>query len=352
MQFMKKKALITGITGQDGSYLAELLRDKGYEVHGLVRRSSTFNRQNIAHIFTDDGASDSYLHYGDVSDINSLINTLEKVRPDEIYNLAAQSHVRVSFDVPYYTAQVDAIGMLSVLEAVRILGLKSKVYQASTSELYSGDEGEAPQSEATRFKPRSPYGVAKLYAFETARIYRESYGMYTVNGILFNHESPRRGYNFVSRKITQAAARISLGTQEVLHLGNLYAARDWGYAKEYVEAMWLMMQQDAPKDYVIATGETHTVKEFVEKVFGYAGIALKWSGEGVDEQAVDQNGVVRIKIDPVYYRANEVSYLRGDPSQAEKDLGWKAKTTFSDLARIMFEADLEREKKMATKTEQ
>ncbi len=336
-----KKALITGITGQDGSYLAELLLAKGYEVHGLVRRSSTFNRQNIEHLGRGkEGASIRNLHYGDMSDINSLISALEKVLPDEVYNLAAQSHVRASFEIPFYTAQVDAVGVLSLLEAARILKLPTKIYQASTSELFSGDRSEAPQNEQTHFRPRSPYGVAKLYAFEIARIYRESYGMFIVNGILFNHESPRRGYNFVSRKITQAAARVKLGQQETLYLGNLDAHRDWGYAKEYVEAMWLMLQQDAPKDYVVATGKTHSVREFVNVVFEHAGMPLTWRGQGLDEHAVDAAGVTRLAIDPVYFRPNEVSYLCGDPSLANRELGWKAQTAFEDLAKLMYQADL------------
>ncbi len=337
---MRKKALITGITGQDGSYLCEFLLEKGYEVHGLVRRSSTFNRQNIQHIFMNENMSDNHIHYGDMSDINSLINVLEKVQPDEIYNLAAQSHVRVSFDVPFYTAQTDAIGVLSLLEAVRILKLKSKIYQASTSELFSGDKEESPQNEKTRFRPRSPYGVAKLYGYEISRVYKESYDMFVVNGILFNHESPRRGYNFVSRKITKAVANIKTGKQEVLYLGNLDASRDWGYAKDYVEMMWLMLQQDKPKDYVIGTGEVHTVREFAEHVFRRAGMELTWSGSGIDEKGIDQNGVVRVLIDPVYFRPNEVSYLHCDPSLAATELGWTPKTKFKELADIMFDADL------------
>ena len=337
---MKKKALITGITGQDGSYLAEFLLEKGYEVHGLVRRSSTFNRHNIEHIFGRGGESTSLLHYGDMSDINSLINVLREVKPVEIYNLAAQSHVRVSFEIPYYTAQADAVGVLSLLEAVRILDLPARVYQASTSELYSGDEKEAPQSETTPFKPKSPYGVAKLYAFEITRVYRESYGMFAVNGILFNHESPRRSYNFVSRKITQAVVGIQRGTQETLSLGNLDAHRDWGYAKEYVEAMWLMLQEKEPRDFVIATGKTHSVRQFAEEVFAHAGMSLTWKGTGLEEKGIDQTGAVRVTIDPVYFRPNEVSYLCGDPSRAEKELGWKAKTSFEELALMMYHADL------------
>lgn len=338
---VKKRALITGITGQDGSYLAEFLLEKGYEVHGLVRRASTFNRHNIEHIFKAGKAPDSHLHYGDMTDINSLISVLRAVRPHEIYNLAAQSHVKVSFEIPYYTAQSDAIGVLSLLEAVRILDMPSKLYQASTSELYGGEEKEAPQNEKTTFKPRSPYGVAKLYAFEIARIYRESYGMFTVNGILFNHESPRRGYNFVSRKITHGAAEIKLGLRENISLGNLEAHRDWGYAKEYVEAMWKMLQQKEPKDLVIATGKTHSVREFVDVVFKHAGIPLRWQGKGLNEKGVDQQGVTRIVIDETYFRPNEVPYLCGDASRARKELGWRAKTSFEELAKLMYDADLE-----------
>jgi GDPmannose 4,6-dehydratase len=337
----KKKALITGITGQDGSYLAEFLLSKGYEVHGLVRRTATFNRINIEHLFNlKEGQSIPNLHYGDMSDINSLINVLEKIQPDEIYNLAAQSHVWVSFEIPFYTAQSDAIGVLSLLEAVRILKLKPKIYQASTSELFSGNRSEAPQSELTPFKPRSPYGVAKLYAYEIARVYKESYKMFIVNGILFNHESPRRGYNFVSRKITQAVAKIKNGAQEKLYLGNLDASRDWGYAKEYVEAMWLMLQQEEPKDFVIATGVTHTVREFAAAAFKHAGFELRWEGTGLNEKGIDQNGVVRVEIDPKYFRPNEVDYLCGNPIKALTELGWKAKTSFEDLAKIMYENDM------------
>ncbi len=346
-----KRALITGITGQDGSYLAELLLRKGYEVHGLVRRSSTFNKQNIQHLFdevatVEEGRSIPFLHYGDMTDINSLISVLRKVKPDEIYNLAAQSHVWVSFEIPYYTAQSDAVGVLSLLEAVRMLDFPTKLYQASTSELYSGNKDQAPQNEETPFKPRSPYGVAKLYAFEISRIYRESYNLFAVNGILFNHESPRRGYNFVSRKITQAVVNIQLGRQETLFLGNLDAYRDWGYAGEYVEAMWLMLQQDTPKDYVIATGKTHSVREFVLEVFKHAGMNLTWEGKDTDEKGIDEHGVVRVAIDPVYFRPNEVAYLCGDASRAEQELGWKARTTFEDLAKLMYHADLAAENKI------
>lgn len=336
----KKRALITGITGQDGSYLAEFLLEKGYEVHGLVRRASTFNRHNIEHLFKAGKAPDSHLHYGDMTDINSLISVLRSVRPHEIYNLAAQSHVKVSFEVPYYTAQSDAIGVLSLLEAVRILNIPTKIYQASTSELYGGEEKEAPQNERTPFKPRSPYGVAKLYAFEITRAYRESYGLFAVNGILFNHESPRRGYSFVSRKITHGAAEIKLGLRENILLGNLDAHRDWGYAKEYVEAMWMLLQQEKPKDLVIATGKTHSVREFVDVVFAHAGMPLTWKGKGLKEKGVDAHGVTRVAIDPVYFRPNEVSYLCGDPSRARKELNWKAKISFEELAELMYDADL------------
>lgn len=336
----KKRAFITGVTGQDGSYLAEFLLSKGYEVHGLVRRSSTFNRHNIEHIFNAKDSANSFLHYGDMSDLSSLLSILSIVKPDEIYNLAAQSHVKVSFEVPHYTAQSDALGVLSLLEAVRILKLPAKIYQASTSELFSGDKKEAPQNEDTRFSPRSPYGVAKLYGFEITRVYRESYNMFAVNGILFNHESPRRGYNFVSRKITRAVAEIALGRKEKIFLGNLEAHRDWGYAKEYVEAMWMMLQQKKPKDFVIATGKTHSVREFVELVFKHAGMPIQWKGKGLKETGVDANGVVRVAIDPVYFRPNEVSYLCGNPARAKKELGWKAKTSFEDLAKLMYDADL------------
>jgi GDPmannose 4,6-dehydratase len=338
----KKVALITGITGQDGSYLAEFLLEKGYEVHGLLRRSSTFNRQNISHIFETDEKREKYLHYGDMTDINSLVTVLRHCKPHEIYNLAAQSHVKVSFELPYYTAQADAVGVMSLLEAVRILDLPAKIYQASTSELYGGEEGEAPQNEKTPFKPRSPYGVAKLYAFNIARVYRESYNMFTVNGILFNHESPRRGTNFVSRKITKGVADIKKGKKDKLFLGNLNAHRDWGYAKEYVEAMWLMLQQEKPNDYVIATGETHSVREFTEEVFAYAGMPVRWEGKGLAERGVEiATGEVRVEIDENYFRPNEVEYLKGDPSRAHKELGWKAKTTFKELAHLMYDVDIE-----------
>jgi GDPmannose 4,6-dehydratase len=338
-----KTALITGITGQDGSYLAEILIKKGYDVHGVVRRSSTFNRQNIEHIFNTEGLRESNLHYGDMSDINSLMGIIRKVKPDEIYNLAAQSHVKVSFEIPYYTAQADAIGVLSLLEAVRLLGLSPKIYQASTSELYSGDRKEAPQSEKTPFRPRSPYGVAKLYACNIARVYRESYGMFVVNGILFNHESPRRGFNFVTRKIAIGVADIIRGKGDHLSLGNLDAARDWGYAPEYMEAAWCMLQQKKAEDFVIATGETHTVREFVEEAFRVANIKLKWKGRGAAEHGVDQKtGRVLVRVDADYFRPNEVPYLHGDASNARKKLHWRSKTKFKELVRIMVKAELAR----------
>jgi GDPmannose 4,6-dehydratase len=342
---MKKKAFITGLTGQDGSYLAELLLAKGYEVHGLVRRASTFNRHNIEHIFNTEHKRDASLHYGDMSDINSLMGVIRKVKPDEIYNLAAQSHVKVSFDIPYYTAQSDAIGVLSLLEAVRLLDLKPKIYQASTSELYSGDKKAAPQNEETPFKPRSPYGVAKLYGFEIARVYRESYNMHISNGILFNHESERRGFNFVSRKITRGIAEIVRGTSECLYLGNLDAARDWGYAPEYMEAAWKMLQQKKPDDYVIATGETHTVRQFAEEAFRHVNMTLKCEGKGLKERGVDmKSGKILVKVDPTYFRPNEVSYLRGDAAKAHRVLGWQPKIRFKELVRKMMDSDLQFDK--------
>ncbi len=337
-----KKAFITGITGQDGSYLAELLIEKGYEVHGLVRRTSTFNRHNIDHIFKTDAHRSRHLHYGDMADMNSLMSILRTVRPDEVYNLAAQSHVKISFEVPTYTAQADALGVLSLLEAARLLDLKkTKIYQASTSELFSGEKKHAPQNEQTPFRPRSPYGVAKLYGFEIARVYRESYGMFVVNGILFNHESPRRGLNFVTRKIMHAVAEIVAGKRDHISLGNLEAARDWGYAPEYMDAAWRMLQQKKPEDFVIATGETHTVRELVEEALRYVGITLRWKGKGRNEVGVDaKTGKVLIKIDPTHYRPNEVEHLHGDARYAHKVLGWKPKTTFKKLVDLMMEAEL------------
>lgn len=335
-----KKALITGITGQDGSYLAEFLMKKGYEVHGMVRRSSTFNRKNIEHLFNTREKYSHELHYGDMTDIDSILRILREVRPDEIYNLAAQSHVRVSFDIPFYTAQSDAIGVLNILEAVKNLDLKSKIYQASTSELFSGDPKEAPQNEKTHFKPKSPYGVAKLYGFEIARIYRESYGMFVVNGILFNHESPRRSDNFVTRKVTVGLNEIKAGKRDKILLGNLDAHRDWGYAPEYMEAAWKMLQQNKPEDFVISTGKTHTIRELIEEACKVLDIPIVWKGKGLNEKGIDKkNSKVIIEIDEGYFRPNEVNYLCGDSSKAQKILGWKPKTSFKELVRIMVEAD-------------
>ena len=349
----KKVALITGITGQDGSFLAEFLLEKGYEVHGILRRSSSFNTQRIEHLYLDEWIRDTKqsrlvnLHWGDMTDTSSLIRIISIVKPTEIYNLAAQSHVKVSFDVSEYTAQADAVGVLRLLEAVRICGLDKscRIYQASTSELY-GLVQEVPQKETTPFYPRSPYGVAKLYGFWIAKNYRESYGMYAVNGILFNHESERRGENFVTRKITIAASRISMGKQDKLYLGNLNALRDWGYAKDYVECMWLMLQQDKPEDYVIATGEYHTVREFCTLAFKEAGIELQWQGEGLDEKGIDKKtGRVLVEVDPKFFRPAEVEQLLGDPTKAKTNLGWNPrKTSFEDLVRIMVRSDLEKVK--------
>lgn len=337
-----KKALITGITGQDGSYLAELLLEKGYEVHGIVRRASTFNRGRIEHLFTDPHTTHLplTLHYGDLSDGNSLLRVLEIVKPDEIYNLAAQAHVGVSFDMPEYTGDVTGIGTVRLLEAVRSSGLKARIYQASSSELY-GKVAETPQKETTPFHPRSPYGCAKAYAYHIARNYRESYDMYVVNGILFNHESPRRGENFVTRKITLSIARILAGLQDCIYLGNLEARRDWGYAKEYVEGMWLMLQQKEPDDFVLATGKNHTVREFLEFCLKEAGIVFEKKGSGEKEVYVDtKTGKNIVMIDPAYYRPAEVDTLLGDPSKAEKILGWKPKTTLNELAKLMLDADM------------
>jgi len=340
-----KKALITGITGQDGSYLAEFLLKKGYKVYGIVRRTSTFNRHNIEHLFNVRKPNSTYLHYGDMTDIDSLLRIIKKVKPDEIYNLAAQSHVRVSFDIPFYTAQSDAIGVLNLLEAVKNLNIKCKIYQASTSELYSGDKKQAPQNEKTPFSPKSPYGVSKLYAFEIARIYRESYGMFIVNGIFFNHESPRRGENFVTRKISIGLSEIKSGKRRKIFLGNLNSKRDWGYAPEYMEAAWKMLQQKTPQDLVIATGETHSVREFVEEACKVLEIDISWKGKGVNEKGIDKKtGKTIIQIDPLYFRPNEVSYLCGDSSKARGILNWKPKCTFKDLVRIMVEADFKRVK--------
>ena len=347
---MAKVALITGVTGQDGSYLAELLIEKGYEVHGIIRRSSSFNTERIEHLYFDQWVRDMKqrralnLHYGDLTDSSSLIRIIQQIQPDEIYNLAAQSHVKVSFDVPEYTAEVDATGTLRLLEAVRILGLeqRTRIYQASTSELY-GLVQEIPQRETTPFYPRSPYGVAKLYGYWITKNYRESYGMFAVNGILFNHESERRGETFVTRKITLAAARIAQGMQDKLYLGNLDALRDWGYARDYVECMWLMLQHDQPEDFVIATGEQHSVREFTEKAFREAGIELRWEGSGIEERGIDQaTGRVLVEVDPQYFRPAEVETLLGDPSKAKQLLGWNPqKTSFDELVRLMVSHDMD-----------
>ena len=355
---MKKVALITGITGQDGSFLAELLIEKGYEVHGILRRSSSFNTGRIEHLYLDEWVRDMKqqrlvnLHYGDMTDSSSLIRIIQQVQPDEIYNLAAQSHVKVSFDVPEYTAEADAVGTLRMLEAVRILGLeeKTKIYQASTSELY-GKVQEVPQKETTPFYPRSPYGVAKQYGFWITKNYRESYDMFAVNGILFNHESERRGETFVTRKITLAAARIAQGFQDKLYLGNLDARRDWGYAKDYVECMWLILQHDIPEDFVIATGEMHTVREFATLAFKEVGVELCWEGEGVNEKGIDvKTGKVFVEIDPKYFRPCEVEQLLGDPTKAKTLLGWNpTKTSFSELVKIMVEHDIRFVKKLYLK---
>ena len=344
-----KTALITGITGQDGSFLAEFLLEKSYEVHGIIRRSSTFNTGRIEHLYLQEWVRDQKkkrainLHYGDMTDSSCLIRIIAEVQPDEIYNLAAQSHVKVSFDVPEYTAEADAVGTLRLLEAVRMLGMekKTRIYQASTSELF-GLVQEVPQKETTPFYPRSPYGVAKQYGFWITKNYREAYGMYAVNGILFNHESERRGETFVTRKITLAAAAIAKGKQDKLYLGNLSARRDWGYAKDYVECMWLILQHETPEDFVIATGEMHTVREFCTLAFHEAGIELEWQGEGVDEKGIEKStGRVLVEVDPKFFRPAEVEQLCGDPTKAKKLLGWNPrKTSFEQLVKIMVRHDL------------
>jgi GDPmannose 4,6-dehydratase len=341
---MIKKALITGITGQDGSYLSELLLEQGYEVHGIIRRASSFNTWRINHLYKDPHEANGFrLHYGDMTDSSNLIHLVQEIRPDEIYNLAAQSHVQVSFEVPLYTAETDALGVLRLLEAIHILKMesKTKLYQASTSEMF-GQVKETPQSETTPFNPRSPYGAAKVYAYWIIKNYREAYNMFACNGILFNHESPRRGQTFVTRKITMALAKIKLGLQNKLYLGNLEAKRDWGYAKEYVGAMYLMLQQDKPDDYVIATGETHSVREFVEAACKTLNVQLEWQGKGVKEKGVDRKtGKIIIEIDPNYFRPTEVDLLLGDITKAKKKLDWESKTKFEDLVKIMVEADLD-----------
>ncbi|HEY6010140.1 MAG TPA: GDP-mannose 4,6-dehydratase, partial [Nitrospirota bacterium] len=333
----------TGITGQDGSYLAELLLSKGYEVHGLKRRSSSFNTGRIDHIYRDPHESGVRLlmHYGDLNDASSLNRVLREIKPDEIYNLGAQSHVRVSFDIPEYTGDVVALGAVRILEAIRETGLNTKFYQASSSELF-GKVVETPQRETTPFHPRSPYACAKAYAYYITVNYRESYDLFACNGILFNHESPRRGETFVTRKITRAAARIKLGMQPCLYLGNLDAKRDWGYAGDYVELMWMMLQQPEPDDYVIATGETHSVREFAERSFARLGMELRWQGSGVHEKGIDaKTGKIVIEIDPKYFRPTEVDLLLGDPSKAKKKLGWEPKVTFEGLVNMMADADFE-----------
>lgn len=345
-----KTALITGINGQDGSYLAELLLEKGYQVHGIIRRSSTFNTERIEHLYIESLIKDLHskqkikLHYGDMTDSTNLIRLIQQIKPDEIYNLAAQSHVKVSFELPEYTAETDGIGTLRLLEAIRICGLeqKTKIYQASTSELY-GKVQEIPQTETTPFYPRSPYGVAKIYAFWITKNYRESYNIFAVNGILFNHESERRGETFVTRKITLAAARIKHGLQEKLYLGNLNSLRDWGYAKDYVECMWLMLQQDVPEDYVIATGEQHSVREFCELAFKEVGITIVWEGTNENEKGIcKETGRILIEVDPNYYRPAEVETLLGDPSKAKNQLGWNpTRTSFEELVKIMVQHDLD-----------
>ena len=338
-----KQALITGITGQDGSYLAELLLDKGYEVHGIIRRSSTFNTGRVLHLYRDLHAKDVrlFLHYGDLSDASNISRLLEKINPEEVYHLGAQSHVRVSFDMPEYTADITALGTLRVLDAIRESGIKTRFYQASSSEMF-GNAHEVPQKETTPFYPRSPYGCSKVFAFWITRNYRESYGLFACNGILFNHESPRRGETFVSRKITRGLARIKVGLDDCLYLGNLEAKRDWGYAKDYVYAMYLMLQQPEPDDYVIATNETHSVREFVEVACGCLGFDIEWRGRGLDEVGVDKiSGKTLVRIDPRYFRPAEVDILIGDYSKARTKLGWEPTVRFHDLVQMMAKADLD-----------
>lgn len=351
---MRKKALVTGITGQDGSYLSELLLSKGYEVHGLIRRASTFNTKRISHLFIDPHISGVklFLHYGDLSDSGQLTNLIYNIKPDEIYHLGAQSHVRVSFDMPEYTGDIVALGTTRLLDAIRLSGINAKFYQASSSEMFGATP--PPQNENTPFHPRSPYAVAKVYAYWMTINYRESYNMFACNGILFNHESPRRGETFVTKKITRAVAHIIAGKQEKLYLGNLDASRDWGFAPEYIECQWLILQQDEPDDYAIGTGESHSVREFVELVFEYAGIELEWKGEGLDQVALiksirssaQENNDLKIgdeiiNIDPRYFRPAEVDYLLADSSKAKKNLGWEPRLTFKELAKIMVDSDLE-----------
>lgn len=337
-----KKALITGITGQDGSYLAELLLGKGYEVHGIVRRASSFNTKRIDHLYQDQHEENvnMFLHYGDLTDSSNLNRLIEKVQPCEIYNLAAQSHVQVSFEMPEYTAEADGVGVLRILDAIRETGSAARFYQASTSELY-GKVMEVPQTETTPFYPRSPYAVAKQYGFWITKNYRESYGLHASNGILFNHESPRRGETFVTRKITMAVARIHRGLQDFLYMGNIDSQRDWGYAKDYVDMMWMMLQQDQPDDYVVATGEMHTVREFIEKSFAHVGRTIEWQGAAEQEVGIDTTtGKVVLRIDPKYYRPCEVEQLLGNPAKAKRQLGWEPQVKFEELVRIMTAGDL------------
>jgi GDPmannose 4,6-dehydratase len=337
-----KKALITGITGQDGSYLTELLMEKGYEVHGIIRRASTFNTHRIDHLYKDrhDGDAKMILHYGDLTDSSNLNRLIEKIEPTEIYNLAAQSHVQVSFEVPEYTAEADAVGVLRLLDAIRETGIDARFYQASTSELY-GKVMEVPQTETTPFYPRSPYAVAKLYGYWITKNYRESYDLHASNGILFNHESPRRGETFVTRKITMATARIVRGLQKCLYMGNIDALRDWGYAPDYVEMMWMMLQQDEPGDYVAATNEMHSVREFIEKSFKHTGTDIEWEGEGVDEVGRNKStGEIVVRMDERYYRPCEVEQLLGDPAKAKQTLGWEPQVKFEQLVEIMTDGDL------------
>tara|TARA_R110000772_G_scaffold268725_1_gene398210 strand:- start:18156 stop:19190 length:1035 start_codon:yes stop_codon:yes gene_type:complete len=333
-----KKAFITGVTGQDGSYLAEFLLEKGYDVHAILRRSSVFTTPRIDHLMDHERF---HTYHGDLTDSSNLHTLMAKIKPDEVYNLAAQSHVAVSFDLPEYTAEVDGVGTVRLLNAIKDLGIKTKFYQASTSELFGGLPDTAPQSEATPFYPKSPYGAAKIYSYWVTVNYRESYDLFACNGILFNHESPRRGETFVTKKITQAVAKISQGKQKVLKLGNMDAKRDWGYAKDYVEMMWLMLQQDEPVDYVIATGKTYTVRKFVEYAFEEVNVSIEWQGEGANEKGINKaTGDVVVEIDPKYYRPAEVELLWGDASKAEKELGWKAKTSLKELVKIMVQYDL------------
>jgi GDPmannose 4,6-dehydratase len=339
-----KKAIITGITGQDGSYLAEFLLEKGYEVHGIIRRTSSFNTKRIDHLFENPtiGGKTLFLHHGDLTDSSNLNRIIDKVKPDEIYNLGAQSHVQVSFEVPEYTAEVDAVGTLRFLDAIKETGVNCKFYQASTSELYGGIPGTEPQSEKTPFYPKSPYAVAKLYSYWVTVNYREAYNLFACNGVLFNHESPRRGETFVTRKITRAVARILHGKQDKLTLGNLDAKRDWGFAGDYVEGMWLMLQQAQPQDYVLATGETHTVREFVELAFLEIGVSIEWIGSGEEEKGVcSKTKKVLVHIDPKYFRPTEVELLLGDPTKAETELRWKRKVSFQELVKMMVHADIQ-----------